>query len=211
MNKRLFLPETANFFGADREALGRAAAADEQQRTYVMLAAQASETPPTDNPVGAAVIAIEQMRAAGHEPQVVLVPDDFQLRPMLGADPDFEWSRRHFREELGHLAGVPVLDVGPPSSTYLVVADLSKSARVRELRRPGTQLPLLVDVKPIEQARAEEMLDRGLVALAPGQTHDEGVRVLVDERVEVRVGLDVRFSSRPSDGAGAAFRVRLRP
>lgn len=180
----------------DPEPPGQQTALDQQQ-AIIEAISQAAEPVDAEDALDGAARAIEQMRAAGFAPDAVLTPNRAQFRPTLAADPDFRWSHRDPRQrtELGYLRDVPVLDVLPRESDYLLVVNFAGAVHVTEQREPGQTAPLRIDVNPIDAERATALINAGRVTEPEGQeARDELIRALVDHHVEIIFGVDYKVT-----------------
>ncbi len=197
LDKRLFIGPARAVAGPDLGGLGRAAAEREQVWLYEQLAEYSVGREPGDDAAAAALDAIARFREDGLSPDVILMPNTWSVRAAVAHHPAFEWSQRtrHTRPtELGKLDGIPVLDIGPRDANDLLVADLAKSVHVHERARPDADKPLCVEVRPIDAARAAELIDAGRFQLVEGQTREQLISEIKTWRVEVFVDLDYYLS-----------------
>jgi hypothetical protein len=107
---------------------------------------------------------------------------------------------------VGFLDDVPVLAVTPQADRTMVVADLGRSVRLTEKRRPDMNSPLRVKVRTIDEARASQLLDHG--AGAVGETRAAQVARLTYGMVEVFVDLDVTVETL-NGGDPTAYRIEV--
>jgi hypothetical protein len=176
---------------------GRQAAIQQDMAVFEELVSVAQAQSRSDDPVAQAVRAIRTLRDWGHVPDVVLGPVSSRLRRMFGANEDFRWAERGFMSqvpELGHLDGVPVLDLGPRDANVLVVADLGKAIQLVERKVPDMDSSLRVSVDAISESRAEELI--AARDFPPDADTDEVARQLREETVEARVEPDFRVERR---------------
>ena len=193
VDKRLFIGPERAVAGPDLGGLGRAAAAREQVWLYEQLAERSIERERGDDAAAAALDAIARFRENGLNPDTILMPNNWSVRAAVTHHPAFEWSQRTRRArptELGKLDGIPVLDIGPRDSNYLLIADLAKALRLHERVRPDDERPLRVEVRPIDATRAGQLIDAGRIQLAEGQTLAQAVADLHTWHVETFVDLD---------------------
>jgi hypothetical protein len=208
LDRRLFL-DAADYAVAGAEPLGRLAALNEQAVVFEALSRIATPAPHGPDPVGAAIAAIAALRADGLKPGVVLVPSGMGMRATLSSHGAF---RRAVRSEatskvlVGFLDDVPVLAVTPQADRTMVVADLGKSVRLTERRRPEMNSPLRVNVRTIDEARAHQLVDHG--AATVGETRAAQVARLTYGMVEVLVDLDVTVETL-NGGAPTAYRIAV--
>jgi hypothetical protein len=208
LDRRLFL-DAASYAVAGPEPLGRLAALNEQAIVFEALNRIAVPAPHGPDPVASAIAAIGALRADGLKPGVVLVPSGMGMRAALSSHGAF---RRAIRSEatskvlVGFLDDVPVLAVTPQADRTMVVADLGRSVRLTEKRRPDMNSPLRVKVAAIDEARANQLLDHG--AGAPGETRAARLAGLTYAMVEVFVDLDVTVETL-NGGAPTAYRIQV--
>lgn len=198
----MFVPGESQTLAVGWERPGSDLAREDGENVYRELAALAAGQPHADDVARAAVAAIDSLRAAGREPDVVLMPRNVRARPLLAQHPQFEWSSDFLRrpKHIGTLAGVPVYDPGPLSATKLVVAELGAALDRVECRRQGADSSVWVEVRGISEARAHEFL-----LGTEDENKPDTVRDLVEGRVEVFVGLAVRYRRRSDVGAAIAL------
>ncbi len=177
-------------FGVDADArsLGRRAAARQQGWLYRELANIEQLIEVRDTVASAISDAIEDLRNNGSKADVVILPNGF-IPEGLTDDPAFTWTSIN-TQELGRLGDISVTGVAPRDAEFVVVCDLSRSVRIREQKRPGDSIPMVLEVKPINAKRAAEMLDTGLAQVASHQTRDEAIAELQSLRVEVLADVD---------------------
>jgi hypothetical protein len=184
-----------------------------QQQLQAAYAALAGSARPTDG-AGAtgAVEAIEDLRRAGHAPDVILIPGDPYVRPLLSQHNDWRWTSDFMQgtQYLATLADVPVYDPGPSDATALVVCSLGASMRRIEHRRPGDTSPLHIRIESINQSRAAELWDEG--ARAPGTEDDQDAQVaaLVSGYVEMYLDMDVEWKAKAHSDS-VCRRIELPP
>jgi hypothetical protein len=214
LEKRHFVEQLTDVIVWDWDIGGRSAAREQQETVYKRLTEIAKDVPPDIDPAAAAVAAITALKAEGFEPHVVLVPSRVWVRPVIATHPEFEWAVRDLTDEpreLGTLAGVPVLDIGPADADYILVVDLAEAMTLRERKRPGMATSLLTDVRLIDENRAEELIDAGRVNWDPEAVdRTELVQRLCNYWVEVLISLDYKVEPGRA-GPEAAFRVALPP
>jgi hypothetical protein len=208
LDRRLFL-DASNYAVAGPEPLGRLAALSEQAVVFEALHRIAMPAPHGPDPVASAIAAIAALRGDGLKPGVVLVPSGLGMRAALSSHGAF---RRAIRSEatskvlVGFLDDVPVLAVTPQADRTMVVADLGRSVRLTEKRRPDMNSPLRVKVRTIDEARASQLLDHG--AGAVGETRAAQVARLTYGMVEVFVDLDVTVETL-NGGDPTAYRIEV--
>jgi hypothetical protein len=193
----------------DPDPPGQQAAVDQQQ-AIIDAISQAAEPVDAEDALGGAVRAIEQMRAAGFTPDAVLTPNRAQFRPTLAASPDFRWSHDPGqRTELGYLRDLPVLDLLPHESDYLLVVNFTGALHVTEKREPGQTSSLRIGVNPIDAERAAALISAGRVSEPEGQeAREELVRALVDYNVEIIFDVDYAVTVKETaHEAARRFRV----
>jgi hypothetical protein len=153
--------------------------------------------------------AIEELRAAGYAPTVVVVPmnwnlftqDDLQWVPNRGGDAEMpEWLVADVGNHafLGYLDGVPVVeeyDSGrgnelPPHAIY--VLDLHRLARFQEWETSAGGDSLEVEVQAFDEAAARDAITSGRVNFEDGMTEDEKLRLLQRRvRVSARYAFEI--------------------
>ena len=202
--RSVFVPGQSQTLAIGWERPGADLAREDGETVYTELAAVATAQTDVDDVARAAVAAIDSLRSAGREPDVVLLPRNVRARALLAQHPHFEWTSDFLKQtkHMGTLAGVPVFDAGPLDATTLVVADLGAALDRVELRRELDDSGIWVEVRSIDEERARQLVESSGADNSP-----ETVGELISTRVEVFVGLSVRYQSRP--GAGAAIAVPL--
>lgn len=173
---------------------GREAALDEQGWFYDQIARLATDEPTVAEDVPAAIVeAINTLRSAGHRPDTVLIPADLTVRNALFNHPAFRWNReRGFT--LGELAGAVVIQTAARGGSDVVVCELAKTIRVRELRQPGSEHAMRTEVRPIDAQRAEEILGVGIETVPGGPVLPRTAQELADQWVECFADLDFELA-----------------
>ncbi len=182
-----------------------------QQQLAAAYTALAEMAQPADGTgASGAVEAIEDLRRAGYEPDVILIPGDPFLRPLLSDHPDWHWTSDFMRETryLATLHNVRVYDPGPVDATALIVCNLAASLRRIEQRRHGDASPMRVQIDPIDESRAAQLWDTGM---RPAGLEGDQVAQLValaNGHVEMHIELDVEWKARAD---AACRRIELPP
>lgn len=150
--------------------------------------------------------AIEELRAAGYSPSVVVVPmnwqlftqDDLQWVPNRGGDAETpQWLVGDVGNHafLGYLDGVPVVveydslrgNELPPHVIY--VLDLRRFARFREWETSGEGDSLQIALQAFDEAAAREAITSRRVNFDEGMTEEEKLRLL-----QLRVRISARYA-----------------
>ncbi|MGO9320212.1 MAG: hypothetical protein ACLQBY_05345 [Solirubrobacteraceae bacterium] len=181
-------------FGVDVHArsLGRGAAARQQGWLYRELVNVGQVVEVRDTVASAISDAIGDLRDSGNTPDIVILPNGF-VPDGLADDPGFTWTSAN-TQELGRLGDAAVVGVAPRNAEFVVVCDLSHAVLVRERARPGDNVPMVLEVKPISAERAAEMLDSGLAHVDSNQTRDQAIAELQSLRIDVQADLDYDVS-----------------
>jgi hypothetical protein len=209
VDKRFFVEDGLAPPPLDWNQPGRDLAADEQGSVYEKLAQTARPAPHAMDPVSSIVAGLDELRADGFEPDAVLVPVGGAALTVLLGHPLFKPTPR-LREhpaELGELAGVAVLAVGPNDALSIVAGQVGRAIRLKERRRPGMTSSLFCDVRAISAERGREFL----VASEVGDVEatDANIARLRDGAVELFTRLD--FEVLTGDAGARASRIALLP
>lgn len=122
-------------------------------------------------------------RAAGRGPTIG-GPSRFELRPVLFANEKFRWATPRFIPEpgpMGTLDDVPVYAVAPEQADYMVVANTAGSLELTQYLDPDATSALHVEIHPIDEERAAELLDRKYFSRGE-HTREEAIRLLSKAR-----------------------------
>lgn len=208
LDKRFFVADGLNPPALDLGEYGRDLAAGEQMAAYDQLAAIAAPAPHALDPGASVLAAVADLRSNGFEPDAILVPTGGSHWSVVGSHPEFKPTPllREHPAEIGTLAGIPVLSVGPEDARGIIVAQVGRAIRLRERRLPGMTSSLLCEVRPITDERASEFIAD---VEARGMTFGRDAAGLRDGAVEVIVRLDYEVLS--GDAGAQAARVSPLP
>lgn len=207
MLKAIFVPGEVHFSLDD--ALATRFAQREEHAIYRKLAETGTPAKSSADEAGAAIADLALASAS----DAVLIPDRFELRSLLDTQPEFEWSYAPpvaaGPTPLGHLAGIPVYDVGPEDGEELIVVSFARAVKLVEKRRPNETSSLQIQVVEIDARRASELYEANVRFSDLGDEAEPTIAALTRWRVELVISFEFSLTVLSSVGE-AAVRFPIR-